>query len=215
MAEGEGKSPVFGAFVVPNEPIGYDHQLQDFQVPLEKLEKDSGLVFFPNFDTSSALDLCNTDGCKLMSKEMMEMIMAGRRLRNSTSLEKLESTWIEMKDKGIKPDQFTMEIYEKRKAEMIVGCKNEVNSEITEGIHIENRKKVECLVADHREGVDNISVYRNQGNDLVDNFTFVGQKGGQSKAEKDLIIFVSSSSIDSSDAIKKVGGRGGEREAKV
>uniref|UniRef100_A0A8D2P2M9 Exo/endonuclease G n=1 Tax=Zosterops lateralis melanops TaxID=1220523 RepID=A0A8D2P2M9_ZOSLA len=34
---------VLGAFVVPNDPIGFSHQLTDFQVSVEDLEKMSGL----------------------------------------------------------------------------------------------------------------------------------------------------------------------------
>uniref|UniRef100_A0A8D2LHZ4 Nuclease EXOG, mitochondrial n=1 Tax=Varanus komodoensis TaxID=61221 RepID=A0A8D2LHZ4_VARKO len=41
-----------GAFVVPNIPIGFDHQLLEFQVNIEDLEKMAGLIFFPQVDKS-------------------------------------------------------------------------------------------------------------------------------------------------------------------
>uniref|UniRef100_A0A8C6XSP7 Nuclease EXOG, mitochondrial n=1 Tax=Naja naja TaxID=35670 RepID=A0A8C6XSP7_NAJNA len=51
---------LLGAFVVPNRPIGFDHQLQEFQVGIEDLEKMSGLVFFPEVNKSEDVrNICN------------------------------------------------------------------------------------------------------------------------------------------------------------
>ena len=46
------------------------------------------------------------------------MIVFGRRLRNSTSSELLESVWEEMKASGLTPDAFTTDIYETKKKEL-------------------------------------------------------------------------------------------------
>ena len=67
--------------MVPNEPLSFEHKLQDFQVPLDVLVQYAGLVFFPTFNVGTANDLCMTDGCSLLSKERMDMIVFGRRLR--------------------------------------------------------------------------------------------------------------------------------------
>ena len=105
--------------MIPNEPIGFEHKLQDFQVALDELERHSGLVFFPALDISRACDLCETDGCKLLSKERMDLIAFGRKLRSTSCVEDLEKVWQEMKEKSITPDNFTREIYEKRKTELL------------------------------------------------------------------------------------------------
>ena len=118
LAEDDDKQPVLGAFVIPNEPVSFEHKLHDFQVSLEDLERYSGLEFFPDFVVDKASDLCLTDGCKMMSKERMDMIVFGRRLRNSSSLDLLEKVWEEMKESKVTPDSFTTDIYEKRKKEL-------------------------------------------------------------------------------------------------
>ena len=118
LAEDNNKEAVLGAFVVPNKPINLDYKLRDFQVSLGDLEKYSGLAFFPFFDANKASDLCESDGCKLLSKERMELIAFGRRLRNSSSSERLETVWEEMKQNGVAPDSYTIDIYEKRKREL-------------------------------------------------------------------------------------------------
>ncbi|XP_068683772.1 nuclease EXOG, mitochondrial-like [Montipora foliosa] len=118
LAEDDDKGTVLGAFVVPNKPVSFDHKLQDFQVSFGDLEKYSGLVFFPYFDVGKAGDLCLSDGCKLLSKERMELISFGRRLRNSSSTECLETVWEEMKQNKVIPDGFTIDIYEKRKRQL-------------------------------------------------------------------------------------------------
>ena len=118
MAEDGSKESVLGAFVVPNEPVNFEHKLQEFQVPLDVLTQYSGLVFFPTFDAGTANDLCLTDGCKMLSKERMDMIVFGRRLRNAASSELLENVWKEMKENKLAPDNFTIDIYEAKKKEL-------------------------------------------------------------------------------------------------
>ena len=118
LAEDNIKESVLGAFVVPNEPVSFEHKLQDFQVPLDVLAQYSGLVFFPAFDAWKASDLCLTDGCKLLSKERMDMIVFGRRLRNAKSSELLESVWEEMKASELRLDAFTTDIYKTKKKEL-------------------------------------------------------------------------------------------------
>ena len=118
LAEDDNKHSVFGAFVVPNEPLNFEKKLQDFQVSLDVLAQYSGLVFFPGFDADKANDLCLTDGCKMLSKERMDMIVFGRRLRNAPSSELLDNVWQEMKENKLTPDSFTIDVYESRKREL-------------------------------------------------------------------------------------------------
>lgn len=118
LAEDDNKQPVVGAFVVPNEPVSFEHKLHDFQVTPEDLERYSGLEFFPGFVVDKASDLCLTDGCNMISKERMDLIVFGRRLRTSSSSDLLEKVWEEMKESKVTPDSNTTDIYEKRKKEL-------------------------------------------------------------------------------------------------
>ncbi|EDO41220.1 predicted protein, partial [Nematostella vectensis] len=126
LAETEGKPALLGAFIVPNQPISFDRDLKEFQVSIEKLSKDSGLVFFPQFPQGKAEDLCEVDGCKLMSQGFMEKIIFCRKLHNSLSLEQLDEIWSAAKESGIAIDKYALETYEKRKMELEKGCKDSV-----------------------------------------------------------------------------------------
>lgn len=140
LAEDDSKQSVLGAFVIPNEPVSFENKLHDFQVSLEVLAQYSGLVFFPAFDAGKANDLCLTDGCKMLSKERMDMIVFGRRLRNSSSSELLENVWEEMKESKLKPDSFTIDIYETRKKELQEQEKEVVEMKEEEKEHKEEAK---------------------------------------------------------------------------
>ena len=118
LADDRWNPPVLGAFVVPNEPIGFEFKLQDFQVPLKDLEREAGLIFFPKYDVSTAPDLCERDGCKLLSEEFMKLITFGRKLRNAGSLQELEKVWEELKESKLTVDKFSIEIYEKKKEQL-------------------------------------------------------------------------------------------------
>jgi len=45
--------PALAAFIAPNQPIGFDRKLTDFQVGLPELERVSGLTFFPKLPAGS------------------------------------------------------------------------------------------------------------------------------------------------------------------
>ncbi|XP_003227857.1 nuclease EXOG, mitochondrial [Anolis carolinensis] len=110
---------VLGAFVVPNVPIGFDHQLLEFQVSIEELEKMSGLVFFPRVNKiEDVRDLCEIDTCKLMSLEEFTLYIATRKLRSARTLERLEKIMSELQEKEIKPDEYLLKVYEKKKGEL-------------------------------------------------------------------------------------------------
>ncbi|XP_028396223.1 nuclease EXOG, mitochondrial-like [Dendronephthya gigantea] len=71
------------AFEVPNEPITYEQKLTNFQVPLEKLERDTGFRFFQETRDFKTRNLCDFTGCKLISKETMENILSQRETKNA------------------------------------------------------------------------------------------------------------------------------------
>ncbi|XP_077159749.1 nuclease EXOG, mitochondrial [Paroedura picta] len=108
-----------GAFVVPNNPIGFDRQLPEFQVGLEELEKMSGLVFFPRVNKDRDVrDICEIDTCKLMSLEEFTLYIATRKLQSARTLERLGKVMAELQEKGIKPDEYLLKVYKKKEEEL-------------------------------------------------------------------------------------------------
>ncbi|XP_063003502.1 nuclease EXOG, mitochondrial [Elgaria multicarinata webbii] len=110
---------VLGAFVVPNNPIGFDHQLLEFQVGIEDLEKMSGLVFFPQVNkTKDVRNICEVDTCKLMSLEEFTLYITTRKLQGARTLERLGKIMSELQEKGIEPDEFLLKVYKKKEEEL-------------------------------------------------------------------------------------------------
>lgn len=110
-----------GAFVVPNNPIGFDHQLPEFQVGVEELEKMSGLVFFPRVDKDKDVqNICEIDTCRLMSLEEFTLYITVRKLRSARTLDRLEKIMSELQEKGIEPDEYLLKVYKKKKEELAV-----------------------------------------------------------------------------------------------
>ncbi|XP_074841222.1 nuclease EXOG, mitochondrial isoform X2 [Carettochelys insculpta] len=110
---------VLGAFVVPNNPIGFDHQLPEFQVNIEDLEKMSGVVFFPQVDkTKDVKNICDVDTCKLMEFDEFTLYMATRKVQSARTLHKLEKVMSELREKGIEPDEYLVELYKKKEKEL-------------------------------------------------------------------------------------------------
>ncbi|XP_042327124.1 nuclease EXOG, mitochondrial isoform X2 [Sceloporus undulatus] len=112
---------VLGAFVVPNNPISFDHQLLEFQVSIEELEKMSGLVFFPQVNKNKDVrDICEVDTCKLMGLEEFTLYITTRKLQSARTLERLEKIMSELQEKEIKPDEYLLKVYEKKKEDLAV-----------------------------------------------------------------------------------------------
>ncbi|XP_040289807.1 nuclease EXOG, mitochondrial [Bufo bufo] len=108
-----------GAFIVPNAPISFQHQLPEYQVPLETLEKLSGLVFFPQVDKSKEVkNICEVDTCKLIELEEFKLYIAGRNMKNARNLQKVEKIMSELNMANIKPDKYLLELYEQKKKEL-------------------------------------------------------------------------------------------------
>ncbi|XP_053351355.1 nuclease EXOG, mitochondrial-like [Clarias gariepinus] len=109
-----------GAFVVPNVPISFDHQLKEYQVSLSELERMSGLTFFPKLDTShSVKNLCLLDSCELMDFKHFTLYITGRKVKGVRSLAKLEKIMAELKEIGITPDEYLNKLYFERKQELL------------------------------------------------------------------------------------------------
>nr|XP_012311076.1 nuclease EXOG, mitochondrial isoform X2 [Aotus nancymaae] len=108
-----------GAFVVPNEAIGFQPQLTEFQVSLQDLEKLSGLVFFPHLDrTSDIRNICSVDTCKLLDFQEFTLYLSTRKIEGARSVLRLEKILENLKNAGIEPDDYFMSRYEKKLEEL-------------------------------------------------------------------------------------------------
>ncbi|KAJ8010630.1 hypothetical protein DPEC_G00077070 [Dallia pectoralis] len=116
----ESEDLTLGAFVVPNQPIGFDRPLTDFQVSLSELEKMSGLHFFPKVEetTPSLPNLCEKDSCHLMDFKEFTLYLTGRKVGSARTIMKLEKSMGELKEKGIVPDDYLLKLYQEKKTEL-------------------------------------------------------------------------------------------------
>eukprot|EP00731_Ephydatia_muelleri_P031698 Em0023g205a len=117
LAESDTKPPIIGAFVVPNKPLR-DEELSQFKVSLEQLEAMTGIIFHSKLDRSKALDLCETQGCKLLSHDEFSRWFYTKRIRGARKLADVERAWKELTKKGIEPDEQLIKAYATRKQEL-------------------------------------------------------------------------------------------------
>jgi endonuclease G, mitochondrial len=64
-----GGNVALGAFVLPNAVISNDRPLSDFEVPLEAVERASGLEFASKLPVTRRKRLCTEFACSLVIKE--------------------------------------------------------------------------------------------------------------------------------------------------
>ncbi|EOA96457.1 Nuclease EXOG, mitochondrial, partial [Anas platyrhynchos] len=111
---------VLGAFVVPNNPIGFSHQLTEFQVNIEELEKMAGLVFFPQVDkTKDVKNICEVDTCKLIGFKEFTLYITTRKVQSARTLHRLEKAMSELKEAGIEPDEYLLKLHKKKEEELL------------------------------------------------------------------------------------------------
>ncbi len=98
----------FGCFVVPNEPIDRNRPLTDFSVPIEDVERRSGLELFRRrININDAPFLCNQTSCELtgreaMPRETLEQVDYSRKVRRCKTLDQLQKLWMEVENKQYK-----------------------------------------------------------------------------------------------------------------
>lgn len=61
-----GEIPSVGAFVLPNNQIPNDTKLTEFQVPVDAIERASGLDFLPRLPMNQRKDLCKETNCSIV-----------------------------------------------------------------------------------------------------------------------------------------------------
>ncbi|KYR02990.1 hypothetical protein DLAC_00476 [Tieghemostelium lacteum] len=98
----ESEQPLLlGAFVVPNENISNEKELQDFEVPLGFIEKSTGLEFFKKLNRQSdILSLCDKDPCKIMTYTELDKHNIPRRISWSRNKFELDKIIKEINDKN-------------------------------------------------------------------------------------------------------------------
>ncbi|CAG8798996.1 19555_t:CDS:1, partial [Racocetra fulgida] len=60
-----GKLHALGCFLIPNQPIPHDDPLETYMVPLNALERTTGLRFFENLKEET-VPLCEATKCELI-----------------------------------------------------------------------------------------------------------------------------------------------------
>ncbi|XP_012995085.1 nuclease EXOG, mitochondrial isoform X2 [Esox lucius] len=120
LGNNQSEDLAVGAFVVPNQPIGFERPLTDFQVSLSELEKMSGLIFFPKVEQTihSLPNLCEKDSCHLMDFKEFTLYLTGRKVGSARTRTKLEKSMAELKEKGIVPDDYLLRLYHEKKKEL-------------------------------------------------------------------------------------------------
>lgn len=109
-----------GAFVVPNTPIGFDHQLKEYQVNLTELERISGLTFFPELNrTESVKNLCSLHSCELMDFKRFTLYITARKVVGAKNITKLDKIMAELKETGVTPDEYLNKLYVEKKQQLM------------------------------------------------------------------------------------------------
>lgn len=113
-----GTPTAIGSFVVPNEPIGYEHHLKEYEVELSALEHTLGVRLLPKLKTQSLQSLCKVEGCKLIGRKEFELYFIGRKLESANTLHRVEKVWSELEEKKLKPDRYLKNLYKEKIKEL-------------------------------------------------------------------------------------------------
>ncbi|CAD5123269.1 DgyrCDS11628 [Dimorphilus gyrociliatus] len=93
VADSADSNQFVAAFLVPNKPITFERKLRDYQVDVSRIESLIGFRLLPNLKAKSMKNLCNNEGCNLISKEEFEKIFLTSRIKNSRNIKDLEMQW--------------------------------------------------------------------------------------------------------------------------
>lgn len=118
LAENNGKPVSIAAFVVPNKEINDEATLKGHQMPLERLEKLSGIEFFPKLRLKWMKDLCEMEGCKMLSKKSTELYHLTKRVKKATTVQELDQVFMEINSKKIQVNKEFMDLYWKKKEKL-------------------------------------------------------------------------------------------------
>ena len=121
--------PQLGCFIVPNIPIA-DKHLAKFQVKLEDIEKNVGVIFHPTLERSKVGDLCAGSGCNLQDYRQFMRFFWSRRIKTPWNLSNLEKDWTAAKESGF-ADEELEKMYNESKNHLLTKEKLKVPKEVS------------------------------------------------------------------------------------
>jgi endonuclease G, mitochondrial len=119
--EDGGRSCSAAAFLMPNGPITEQLPLTAYQVPLEKVQRITGLQFFPGLDTARLPDMCKAHNCDAKPAALFQRYRQVAQLRAATTVPQLRQTYASLQKaaSGGKLDESVVREFEKRTEELI------------------------------------------------------------------------------------------------
>eukprot|EP00759_Apiculatamorpha_spiralis_P028173 PhF_6_TR30705/c0_g1_i1/m.45179 len=107
------------SFLMPNAPIPQEKSLTHFQVPVEEIERYTGLTFFPKLNTQRTTlpNVCSKNACEGSYGSFSHSYRQLSRIQSATSKGELEMIWNETKEKGYS-DAFLTRAYESMKNQL-------------------------------------------------------------------------------------------------
>ncbi|KPA75982.1 putative mitochondrial endonuclease G [Leptomonas pyrrhocoris] len=119
--EGGGRTRSVAAFLMPNGPITEQLPLTAYQVPLERLQRVTGLQFFPGLDTARLPDMCKLHNCDARPVALFQRYRDVAQLRAAGTVPQLRQTYASLQKSaaGGKLSESVMREFEKRTEELV------------------------------------------------------------------------------------------------
>ncbi|CAJ1018493.1 DNA/RNA non-specific endonuclease, putative [Leishmania shawi] len=122
--EDGGRLHSAAAFMMPNGPIVEQLPLTAYQVPIEQLQRITGLQFFPGMDATRLPDLCKTHQCDARPPALFQRYRQVAQLRAAKSVPRLRQTYATLRASAVggKLDETVVREYERRAEELLAGA---------------------------------------------------------------------------------------------
>ncbi|KAL7698983.1 endonuclease G [Lotmaria passim] len=119
--EDGGRSRSVAAFLMPNGPITEQRPLTAYQVPLETVQRVTGLQFFPGVDTARLPDMCKAHNCDAKPAALFQRYRQVAQLRAAATVPQLRQTYASLQKSaaGGKLDESVVREFEKRTEELV------------------------------------------------------------------------------------------------
>ncbi|KAK7194640.1 endonuclease G [Novymonas esmeraldas] len=119
--EDGGRSHSAAAFMMPNGPITEQLPLTAYQVPIDRLQRITGLQFFPGMDATRLPDLCKSHKCDARPSALFQRYRQVAQLRAADSVPRLRQTYaaLQAAAAGGKLDDAVQREFEKRTEELV------------------------------------------------------------------------------------------------
>ncbi|KAG5484980.1 hypothetical protein LSCM1_07059 [Leishmania martiniquensis] len=130
--EDGGQSHSAAAFMMPNGPITEQVPLTAYQVPIDQLERITGLHFFPGMDATRLPDLCKMHKCDAPPSALFKHYRQVAQLRAASSLPQLRETYaaLQASAAGGKLDDVVVREFEKRTEELVAAAAWSADQEV-------------------------------------------------------------------------------------